>query len=75
MEDNFELNLKKLEELVKKLDSDELTLDESIALFEEGMKLSKKCSDKLESAEKKINILLQDENENQKEEKFEIEEN
>ena len=40
MEDNFELNLKKLEELVKKLDSDELTLDESIALFEEGMKLS-----------------------------------
>lgn len=75
MEDNFELNLKKLEELVKKLDSDELTLDESIALFEEGIKLSKKCSDKLESAEKKINILLQDENENQKEEKFEIEEN
>lgn len=75
MEDNFELNLKKLEELVKKLDSDELTLDESIALFEEGMKLSKKCSDKLESAEKKINILLQDENGNEKEEKFEIEEN
>ncbi|CCZ55875.1 exodeoxyribonuclease VII small subunit [Clostridium sp. CAG:1219] len=75
MEDNFELNLKKLEELVKKLDSDELTLDESIALFEEGMKLSKKCSDKLESAERKINILLQDENGNEKEEKFEIEEN
>ncbi len=75
MEDNFELNLKKLEELVKKLDSDELTLDESIALFEEGMKLSKRCSDKLESAERKINILLQDENGNEKEEKFEIEEN
>ena len=75
MEDNFELNLKKLEELVKKLDSDELTLDESIALFEEGVKLSKKCSDKLESAERKINILLQDENGNEKEEKFEIEEN
>ena len=75
MEDNFELNLKKLEELFKKLDSDELTLDESIALFEEGMKLSKKCSDKLESAERKINILLQDENGNEKEEKFEIEEN
>ena len=75
MEDNFELNLKKLEELVKKLDSDELTLDESIALFEEGMKLSKKCSDKLESAERQINILLQDENGNEKEEKFEIEEN
>lgn len=75
MEDNFELNLKKLEELVKKLDSDELTLDESIALFEEGMILSKKCSDKLESAERKINILLQDENGNEKEEKFEIEEN
>ena len=74
MEDNFELNLKKLEELVKKLDSDELTLDESIALFEEGMKLSKRCSDKLESAERKINILLQDENGNEKEEKFEIEE-
>ena len=75
MEDNFELNLKKLEELVKKLDSDELTLDESIALFEEGMKLSKKCSKILEDAEKKITILLQDENGNEKEEKFEIEEN
>ena len=75
MEDNFELNLKKLEELVKKLDSDELTLDESIALLEEGLKLSKKGSDKLESAERKINILLQDENGNEKEEKFEIEEN
>ena len=69
MEDNFELNLKKLEELVKKLDSDELTLDESIALFEEGMKLSKQCNDLLENAEKRITILLKD-GEETKEESF-----
>ncbi len=59
MESSFEEDLKKLEEVVSKLDTD-LTLDESIKVFEEGIKLSKKCSDKLQHAEKKINVLLED---------------
>lgn len=68
---NFEEKLKNLEELVSRLDKDELTLDESIKIFEEGVKLSKECSDEIEKAEKKINILLEDEtNKELKEEKF-----
>lgn len=59
MEGSFEEDLKKLEQVVSKLDTD-LTLDESIKVFEEGIKLSKKCSDKLQKAEKKINVLLED---------------
>ena len=38
---------------------EELNLDESVALFEEGMNLSKKCNETLEKAEKKISILLE----------------
>ena len=70
-EEKFEDKLKKLEELVSSLDRDDLSLDESIEMFEKGIKLSKECSEKLENAEKKINILLNDENGNLKEEKFE----
>lgn len=73
-EDKFEDKLKKLEELVSSLDKADLTLDESIEIFEKGIKLSKECSEKLENAEKKINILLSDENGNLKEEKFETNE-
>lgn len=71
MESSFEEDLKKLEEVVSKLDTD-LTLDESIKVFEEGIKLSKKCSDKLQHAEKKINVLLKDKSSGEmKEETFE----
>lgn len=70
-EEKFEDKLKKLEDLVSSLDKDNLSLDESIEIFEKGIKLSKECSEKLENAEKKINILLSDENGNVKEEKFE----
>lgn len=71
MEEKFEDKLKKLEELVSSLDKEDLSLDESIEIFEKGIKLSKDCSKELENAEKKINILLSDENGNLKEEKFE----
>ncbi len=70
---SFEENLKDLEELVRKLDNDDLTLDESIKMFESGMELSKKCSKKLEEAEKKINILVESSNGDLKEEEFKIE--
>jgi len=57
---NFEEAMKKLEEISNKLEAGDISLDESIDLFTEGMKLSKMCSKKLESAEKKISMLVKD---------------
>lgn len=59
----FEESMQKLEEIAKELESGELDLDTSMSKFEEGMKLSKKCNEILENAEKKITILLQKEGE------------
>ncbi len=56
--ENFEELIKKLESITSKLENDKLSLDDSVALFEEGMKLSKKCNAKLEEAEKKITMLI-----------------
>lgn len=55
---NFETTMNKLEQIAKELENDSLTLEESVSKFEEGMKLSKKCSELLENAEKRITILL-----------------
>ena len=73
-EKSFEDNLKELEEIAKNLESGNLTLEEAIKEFEKDMDLSKKCTEKLEEAEKKINILVQDENGNLTEESFVAEE-
>ena len=62
-EENFEELIEKLENITSKLEKDNLNLDESIELFEEGMKISKKSNEKLENAEKKITILLKEGNE------------
>ena len=51
---NFEEALKKLTSIVEKLESDEVSLEDSITLFEEGVKLSKLCSTTLENAELRI---------------------
>lgn len=59
MENNFEDNMEKLEKVVAELENDELTLDESVKKFEEGIELSKKCNDILQNAEKRITILLE----------------
>ena len=67
-EEKFEESMIKLEEIAKKLESDELSLDESVEIFEEGMKTSKRCKQILDNAEKKITILIND-----VEEKFEVE--
>lgn len=56
---NFEENMKNLEKIVTELEGGELNLDESIAKFEEGIKISKQCNKILEDAEKKITILLE----------------
>ena len=53
----FEKNLSRLEEISSLLESEELGLDESISLFEEGIKLSKNCMTALKKAELKITEL------------------
>ena len=68
-ESNFEELMEKLEEITNKLEKEQLSLDESVKLFEEGINISKQCNSKLEGAEKRITILLNQENE-LKEENF-----
>ena len=72
MEENisFEDKMKKLEEIANELEKGELNLDDSVSKFEEGMKLSKECSEMLEKAEKKITMLIKDEDGNISEDKF-----
>jgi exodeoxyribonuclease VII small subunit len=58
---DFETALKKLEEIVKKLENGDLSLDSALELFEEGIKLSRFCHTKLEQAERRVEILLKNE--------------
>ena len=62
-----------LEEIVEELEKGELSLEDSVSKFEEGIKISKQCNKTLEEAEKKITILVNQEGE-MKEEDFETEE-
>lgn len=54
----FEKSLARLEEVVKRLESTDLPLDEAMKLFEEGVNLSRDCQKQLEEAEGKVEILL-----------------
>ncbi len=60
-EAKFEEALAKLEEIVRKMEQGELTLDESLASFEEGIRLARLCARKLDEAERRIEILLKKE--------------
>ena len=73
MKKSFEEQLSELEKIINELENGNLNLDDSVVKFEEGMKISKECSKMLENAEKKITILLNDENGEKKEENFETE--
>ena len=68
---NFEEALEALEKIVQRLEDAALPLDEALSLFEEGIKLSRFCAKKLDEAEKKVEILLKDENGNLYREPFE----
>lgn len=57
---SFEIALKELEGIVKQLETGEAKLEEALQLFERGIKLSRFCSQKLEEAEKKIELLVKD---------------
>jgi exodeoxyribonuclease VII small subunit len=54
---DFESALKSLEEIVKQLESGDLSLDRALELFEEGVKISRYCNAKLEEAQRKVETL------------------
>lgn len=56
----FEKAFKELETIVQRLESEELPLDESLRLFEQGISLSRFCHQRLEEVEKKIELILAD---------------
>jgi exodeoxyribonuclease VII small subunit len=60
--DSFEASLSALEKVVEKLDSGGVSLEESLKLFQEGKQHSKICSQKLSQVEKRIQLLLENEN-------------
>ena len=66
---NFETSVEQLEKIVQELEKGDLNLDHSIKKFEEGMKISKECNKFLENAEKKITVLINN-NDNITEEEF-----
>jgi exodeoxyribonuclease VII small subunit len=59
---DFEVHLTALESVVERLERGDLSLEESMRLFEEGMKLSSACKQELEAAEGKIQILIEQRN-------------
>lgn len=69
-EKSFEESLNELEKIAKNIESGNLNLEQAISEFEKGIKLSKECTEILDEAEKKINILVQGENGNLVEENF-----
>jgi exodeoxyribonuclease VII small subunit len=56
----FETSLEELERIVRELEQGELTLEKSLELFEQGVKLSRECQDRLNQAERRIEILMRD---------------
>lgn len=61
-EGNFEESMRKIEEIINKLESDEISLDESIKLYQEGIELTSFCYNKLNEIEKQ-SIKILDESE------------
>ncbi len=72
---SFEDIMKSLESIANELESGKLNLDESVEKFEEGIKLSKKCNEILNKAEKKISMLVLENEDEIKEQDFNIESN
>jgi len=73
--DKFETSLKKLEDIVKRLEGGDLSLEESLKAFEEGVKHSAFCSGKLDEAERRVDILLKQKDGSIKRTQFETEDN
>ena len=56
---NFEASLAALEKIVRELERGELPLEKSLELFERGVRLSRECQERLQEAERRIEVLLQ----------------
>ena len=65
---SFEEMMQELENIVQKLDNETISLQESLDLYQRGMKLSTACDTTLKDAEKKVNKLMQEEAEEQENE-------
>lgn len=63
-DESFEKNLERLEAIVRTLEQGEVPLEESLALFEEGVRLARLCSKRLDDVEGKIEVLLRMEDDN-----------
>lgn len=59
-EESFEEALRRLEEIVQRLEGGDLSLEESLRVFEEGVRLARVCSQQLDLAERRIDILMRD---------------
>ncbi len=70
----FEKALSRLETIVTELEAGELSLDDSLKIFEEGVKLSKTCLKMLDEAERKVEILVQDKDGRKRIQAFSLEE-
>ena len=55
----FEESLARLESLVEKMESGDLSLEDSLKTFEEGIKLTRECQQALKTAEQKVNLLIE----------------
>jgi exodeoxyribonuclease VII small subunit len=55
---NFETKMKRIEEIVKSMEGGDVSLDQSLKLFEEGVKLSRECQGELSAAEQKVQTLV-----------------
>ncbi|MFA4915708.1 MAG: exodeoxyribonuclease VII small subunit [Syntrophales bacterium] len=56
--EKFEDSLGKLEKIVRKMEEGDMTLEESLKAFEEGIKLARSCTAKLDEAQRRVDILL-----------------
>ena len=57
---SFEASLEALEQIVQQLESGDLPLEKSLELFEQGVRLSRECQERLSQAERRIEVLLRD---------------
>jgi len=61
--EKFEEAMARLEEIVRRMEAGEMTLEESLKAFEEGIKLSRLCAKKLDEADRRVELLLREEGE------------
>lgn len=73
--DKFETSLKKLEDIVKRLETGSLSLEDSLKAFEEGVKHAAFCSARLDDADRRVEILLKQKDGSLKLEPFDVGEN